>query len=638
MKNFLLVFFLLQGIAGMSQLKNKLGTVMPEEISLKQCAFDPEADAVILYDEGFSDYGENYDLITYRYKKIKILKESGIKYADLVIDYRSGHSLEDIIAVEAMVTNPDENGLFTQTQVERKAVYKTKINENWSRLTMAIPQVRAGSIIEYTYRIQAKHWGMLRDWEFQSDIPVYRSAYNLRIVPNVEMSYMLQFTKKLEPEVKPDKNSGSVFFSMQNIPALTDEPYMDSRADYIQKVIFQITKIGGQLSARNYMSTWDEVHRELNGRPDFGRQLRVNIDECSAFIASMDGKSDYQKMEAVYRYVQKNTNWNGRYGVITTDGVKNLWKSGTGSAAEINLSLVNLLNRVGLKALPALVSERGNGRINKTSPFIDQFNNVYASVLINDRRYFLDATDKFNPPYLVPSGILNTTAFIVASKNGGLVDVEENKLLAKDIVAVNGTITENGAYSGKVQIISSGYSRCEWLRNFRRQKRDEYISSRLLNGMGNVQIDSLDVKNVEEDTLDLRQYFIYKTNLQSTGEYTFLGVNMFTDFQHNPFINPNRFSTINFGFSKSTYLNSMVNLPENFTVDALPKSIKMKNEDGSVMFSREMFHDAQNRRLVARIKVEISRSVFTVDEYPALREFYKKMIEMMNEQVVLKKI
>lgn len=635
-KSIVLTMLLAAAVTAGAQLKNKLGNITRADIEFKECSFDENASAVVLVDEGFSDYTESYDLITHRYRKVKILRESGIANADLQLDFQSGSSLEDVVSIEVLVTNVDDNGQWTKHTVGRTGIFRSRINEDWSRISVAVPQVQVGSIIEYSYKVLGKHYGMLRDWNFQDDIPVVNSRYNLNIVPNVEMSYLVQFSPGFHVDVKPNNSSNSVSFEMSNIPALTDEPYMDASDDYIQKVIFQITKIATSGGNRNLMSTWPEVSRELIGRSDFGRQLKVNIDECALVVSAVKNKPEFERMQTIYQHVQKNTRWNGRRSLISKEGVKHLWKTGSGFSGDINLSLVNLLNKAGLKAYPLLVSERWNGRINKSMPFIDQFNNVFAVVLIGEKKYYLDATDKFTPAHITPTSILNTSAYIISVKEGMLVDIMETEKRMRDIIVVQGNLAGDGTYGGTVQVISRDYARCSRMRKYAEDKGDKYIAENILNGLGNVTIDSLRFENVDNDTLDLKEKFQYKTVIQRTGEYAFLSLNMFSGYEQNPFILKNRFSNVNFGCSRSTYLTWVIQLPDHHTVDALPSNLKLKNADGSVVFVRELLYDKNRRQISARIKIEINKSLFTVDEYPALHEFYRKMIDLMNEQVVLK--
>ena len=60
-----------------------------------------------------------------------------------------------------------------------------------------------------------------------------------------------------------------------------------------------------------------------------------------------------------------------------------------GNSGDINLLLVALLRSAGLKAYPILVSERGHGKVDTTSSFLDQFSNVHAYVEIDEKNTFL---------------------------------------------------------------------------------------------------------------------------------------------------------------------------------------------------------------------------------------------------------
>jgi hypothetical protein len=380
------------------------------------------------------------------------------------------------------------------------------------------------------------------------------------------------------------------------------------------------------------------VNKELFSREDFGRQLKIKIGECEDFIAALSGKSDFEKMRQIHNYVISNTVWDGSYGVVTTDGIKSLWKKKSGTAPEINLLLTNMLQSAGLETYPMLVSERGNGKINKVTPFIRQFNNVYAVVNINGKKYYLDGTDKYTPSYLTPYSILNTSAFIANNKNGGVVDITETESRYRDIISIDGKVESDGKYSGNVQLLSKDYARCNRLSSFKNKSKDEYIKENILRGVANVNILELKTENEDNDSLPLKQTFNYDTYIQNTGDYSFLNLNMFTGFESNPFIVNERFSTINFGYKKSLNLNCIVKLPDNLKLDEIPKNIKLMNQDGTVTFTREIFNDDKNKQFIARIRIDINKSLFTVSEYGEVKEFFKKMIDLMNEQVVLKKI
>jgi hypothetical protein len=57
--------------------------------------------------------------------------------------------------------------------------------------------------------------------------------------------------------------------------------------------------------------------------------------------------------------------------------------------------------------------------------------------------------------------------------------------------------------------------------------------------------------------------------------------------------------------------------------------------DTSISFTRSYFQEGNTISL--RLALEFSRPIFSADEYPEFKDFYKKMFDMLNEQVVLKR-
>ena len=332
-----------------------------------------------------------------------------------------------------------EATVVTKKELERKLIYKKNVSELYGEVSFAFPEIKVGSIIEYIYTSTMKHYGGLRDWFFQRDIPVVQSNYHLYIIPGYEFTYQVYKSQQLKLDVKPEPQNGSVKFEMKEIPGLEDEPYMDSRQDCIQRVIFQLSaQRNDGFSKQKYITSWDELTKEWMSRSDFGGQLNKDLPGVDEFINTVKAtSSDVEKMKLVFRYVQSNVTWDGFNSIVSNDGVKSVWSRKKGNSGELNLILVNLLKAAGLEAYPMLVSERSHGKVNTKYPFIDQFNTVYAAVNIEGKRYYLNAIDQLTPPHIIPHKILNTTAFIVNKKAGGLVNITNESLQYRDNVNVS---------------------------------------------------------------------------------------------------------------------------------------------------------------------------------------------------------
>ena len=65
-------------MTNIAQELSKLGEVSKEELTLKECSFDKDANAIIFLHEAVSDHDFNGQLVTTHHIRLKILKEAGL--------------------------------------------------------------------------------------------------------------------------------------------------------------------------------------------------------------------------------------------------------------------------------------------------------------------------------------------------------------------------------------------------------------------------------------------------------------------------------------------------------------------------------------------------------------------------------
>jgi hypothetical protein len=493
-----------------------------------------------------------------------------------------------------------------------------------------------GSIIEYTYTTTSKNYQYLDDWYFQRELPVMRSHFSLVVLPSSEFAYRIYKSDQFLIDVKQEKGSGHISFAMDSIAGLRDEPYMDAEKDYLQHVEFQMAGYRSQFGGTTkYMTTWDEVTRELMMSPSFGTQLNKHLSNSEALLADVQQLTGpYQKMAAIYNHVYKTFSWNGVYGFATSDGVKEAWEKRKGSTAQINLILINLLKEAGLEVSPLLVSERGHGKVNPNVPFIDQFSKVMAYVTIDGKKYVLDAAGAYTPPFMIPFSVINTNALVMSRKKSGIIHLTEKINKDKNLVSISASVNDDGAIKGMAVIQSSQYARLNRVRAWERNKqsfREQYFTA-YQTGM---QMDSLEMVNLENDSLPLEQRFAFTVPANANGDYKLINMNFFSGIPKNPFISDIRFTNIDYGCLQNHTVVVTLELPPAFKVESMPRNVRMIMPDTSITFSR--IFEVRDKILLARFNIETKSSVFTADDYPYVRDFYKKMADMMNEQVILKK-
>ena len=122
------------------------GNVNSEEISLKECSFDKGANAVILLHEAYSNYDNDYRLVTTHHVRIKILKEKGISSADVSILFYRKNDFEQIDKIEGMTINIGPNGEIEKTTLDRKTIFSGKIDERTEGATQLAQWLADGKL------------------------------------------------------------------------------------------------------------------------------------------------------------------------------------------------------------------------------------------------------------------------------------------------------------------------------------------------------------------------------------------------------------------------------------------------------------------------------------------------------------
>jgi hypothetical protein len=150
-----------------------------------------------------------------------------------------------------------------------------------------------------------------------------------------------------------------------------------------------------------------------------------------------------------------------------------------------------------------------------------------------------------------------------------------------------------------------------------------------------IEIDSLTVNNEKDELKPLEQKIQFSGNMQSSGEYFFLPYSLFTGLGKNPFIDENRVMDIDFEYAKSYVITGSYVLADNYIVNELPKNTKMLLPDTSIVLTRMTQSDGSI--ISFRFTLDFNAPGYAAESYPYIKEFFKKMYEILDERIVLKK-
>ena len=626
----LFLFFYHSGL--IAQKIPSFGKIDKADLEYKECSYDKSAVAEYLINYGEVNYffsSSNYVNETSYRIRIKILNEKGLELANVRIPYYSKNNRQKIGRIEGYTYNLNEKGEVESTKLERKSVMEQRIDEDYEMSVLTLPNVKVGSVIEYRYDHSKNNYLEIEDWIFQKNLPVRYSEYNVTIPSIIEFTYQVKRTLPVKETVEGINQTKR--FVMTTIPGLDKEPYMSCAKDYLQRVDFQLRSVQG----RPILSTWTQLTEELLDYENFGLQLKKNIlknlpleDELKKIT------SDYAKILAVTNFVRKNIPWNGETSRFSSNGLKNALEKHTGNSADMNLLVINLLRDAGVEAYPLLVSTRDNGKINRSYPFLYQFNNVLAYTEAEGIPYVLNASNPYNPAFMIPWNVQFTEGYLVDKTKTGFVSLADTKHPFRISTSMTADLDEKGMLKGSAYLLAYEYAKNQRLSSLNKGT-DKYLTEYFSEPHPDFKFDSLTVKNEKNDSLPLENQVKFNTQLNSSGDYFFYSPNFMLDLEKNEFLSDQRFTDVEFGFTQYYTIVSTIRFPENMEPEELPKNIKMIMPDTSIVLQR--FMQKNENSVSLRIILEIKRPTYYADEYPDFKEFYAQLFERLNEQIVFKK-
>ncbi len=609
------------------------GKIDKADLEMKDCNFDQGAEALVLIDVGEIQFaivqGIGWQSEAEYRVRIKVFKASAIDRAQIKLGYQALNRFQQVTNISAVSFNLDEGGNVVETKLEKNAIYDKVVNKVFSEISFAIPGVKVGSVFEYKYKTTRKSYRYIPTWNYQKQIPVKYSAYNV-IVPEY-FEFTLQTTKRQAVDYVADKYKGN-WYIMRNVPGLKIEPFSFGAKDYIQRVEFQLSKINHPSHYEEIRTTWPKIINELLENEDFGEAIKRNINGTGSLNDDVAAaKTTKEKIRLVYKYVQSNMQWNNEYSRYTDKGIKDAWDKKNGNIADINFILIRLLRDADIAAKPLLVSTKDNGTINTIYPFLNQFNAVMAYVKDGDEIYVLNAADKYNAYTSIPYDVLFTNGLVVDKDNGGLVGLNSNNKYTNNIFFTC-PVLPDGTIGGNATINSDGYARNVRMSTYKQGK----LKTMLEDNEGiNIKVDSFTVKNEKDETLPLEQKINFSGSMQQGGGYYFLPCTMFTGMGKNLFIDEERVTDIDFSYPKNYVVSGSYILPDEFEVTGLPKNTKMIMPDTSIVLTRMVQND--NGIISFRFTLDFLASGYSAESYPYVKEFFKKMYAIIDERIVLKK-
>jgi hypothetical protein len=674
MRFLILLLFCSVTTMGLMAQEVKFGKVSKEELEQKFYPQDSTADAAVLYRK-YKVYYEfdkstGFTVVTDIHEKVKFYNKEGFQYGTISEPlYVDGTSEEKISGFKAVTYNL-ANGNIEKTKLKNSEVFTEKNNKYWKRKKFTMPNLNKGTIIEYQYKKYSPLSTNLDEVVLQYDIPIAYQNVSVNIPEwfifkkrtKGYLSLPFSDTKKngkinwqttsrsggtslYDGAVRTSTTNNSVDYIsnvssliMENTPALNEEPYVNNIENYRSGVKFELqyTKFPNS-SLENYTSSWEDVVKKIYEHSEFGGQLDRKRYFKEDLPKIIEGKhTDAEKSMAIFDFVKKKMNWNELHGYYCDEGVKKAYETNTGNVADINLILVAMLKASGLKANPVLVSTRSNGV--PLFPTREGFNYVVAHVDLEGKSVFLDATNKYSKPNMLPIRTINWAGRIV--REGGLSESISlvPTYVSKEIILMNGTMDAEGVVEAKVRRTCKDYIAYLFRNNKGQLDEDTYLGN-LEERFEGVEIDGYLIKDKFVVGKPVSETFevLAEESSEVIGNKLYFSPLLWFSESNNPFKLEERAYPIDFGFPWQDKHILSLKLPQEYKIESIPQPINIVLPDNMGKFSLRVLAKDDN---VIQVMSELTfnQGVLPAHEYPHIKEFYKKVVEKQTEKVVLSKI
>jgi len=539
--------------------------------------------------------------------------------------------------------------------MNKSYIFEEKLNNNWKQIKFSIPSVKAGTVIEYKYKLTSDFSYNLSDCIIQQNIPIIHYNYEIRIPEYFDFNIETSGTEGIKVNksytnqsisVKDQNNqfqtisfnSQKLLITGDDLPALKDEPNVWCADDFRSQVKFELrgTKYPNSMY-KPYTSSWEKINELLKEEESFGGVLKMrNPFKDAMHTMNLSAiPTTEEKVRTLFKFLKNKISWNEKYKFYSSD-VKKAIKEGSGSNADINFILISMLKDAGINAYPVMLSRRTEGRLPMFFPSINKLTTFIVGIQNTDTTsIYLDGSVKNGDIDILPPSLMVERARVYDDKGTGswvdLTNVGRHYINA----LITGSITPEGTIKGERTVSYLGEQAAAFRGAFKAAKDSTAFIEKTESEDG-ISIKEYTSKNVNSLSSSVNEKLTFTKEVTSNDGHIYLNPMIFPHLTKNQFTKEERKLPIEFDYPYTFRLSSVLNIPEGYQVEEIPKAVKinLNNEGCSCLYNVQIVEN----QIMVRYIFTLKRILYTKDEYQTLRNFWGTVVDKNNEQIVLKKI
>jgi len=604
-----------------------------EELKMTSDSKAPGAAAVYLYREEIVDDARGFEST---YERIKVLTDKGFDLATVRLPYTVG--FDDKPEIQARTIHPDGTVVPFTGKPSVLVDLKAKNFQVNSRV-VTLPDVEAGSILEFRIKTHRGMFSSLPFWAIQQPYFVHKAHYSFKCSSMYRPAFesMIGSGDKVIYDRK-----GNYSLDLTDIPALPDEERMPPLNLIEWRVRFYYT------DSSAVGAFWDNAAQLWGKDSD---EFTKPTSTLKAAVAGIVSPNDSEEIKArkIYSVVmdmenvdfarEKSRAERKKEKLKDVKTLDDVWKQKSGSSDALALLYVAMGRAANLAVWPMVVADRSRALFDNGFLNTGQFEDYIVIAELNGKEVYLDPGEK-----LCPFGRLHwkhtiTTGFRLTAKGGVLARTPpanfQDSALSR-IAILN--IDDAGNVKGAVRFVMSGPDALYWrqltLLNDAAETRKEFNDWTKEYFPDGVEAEFDHFLGLEDYSVDLLAVVKISGSLGSiTGKHLFLPTSFFASRGNPPFVTQNRRVTpVDMHYARLTEDDVTYVFPPDYRVEGMPAASDISWPDMALL---KISSKANDGAVQVERRLAYNFALLDPREYPDLHGFYQKVAAADQQQIVL---
>ncbi len=529
--------------------------------------------------------------------------------------------------LDGFVLNTYSTSAFESYPVSPEALYSD------GRVYLLRLDIPCPHIVEFSYKLNLKRLLDLPPWKIQADygVSVVQSSYRLQYPDDLPVRFFFQGDSSVVQKENEEENT--FYRHVQNLPAVSKEPYAPPAAFFLKRVYFSsehFTYSGYPFEMGNWRKFSKALFDLYRGRAELSEETRR---EVARLVASAG--SEEEKIRLLYRYVQQNTRYVSvqlGIGGFQPFEASYVEQNKYGDCKALTNFTMSVLAEAGIKSRPVVVYHG-----DEPPPLSDDFARMafnHVLLYLPEQDVWLECTSNVYPPDYVGQGNANRKGLLLDDVGGSLVDMPEQDT-ATNVLEIESELFLEP--SGKTRIRLRERSRGMYYEPYaygeqERAKEDMIRWFRKRSPLPAFELERYELEvSTQEPAADLQVELSVKGLGKKAGNRLLFPLLTGQPFDEVPPRLKERNLPVYYPVSYKKTERGVLHLPSGKKVESLPESKSFSSPYGSYRLQlRQEGQDICFERELLILAVELPP-----EEYAAWRSFLRKVAKADASKVVL---